>query len=75
MANSEKQIDQIEKTIPARAAEVVREALESSLRAGNTIVVLSDGALYKIGPDAAKVKIKAVPVGVKIGKGTKFKIK
>lgn len=74
MASLDESIDQMEQSVPALAAEAVKEAFEASLRAGNKIVVLSEDALYEVSSNSSKVKIKTIPARVRIGKGTKFKI-
>ena len=65
----------MERTVPQRAAEAVAVAYNASLKAGNSVLVLSNGVIYRVGPDMMRVKVKVASTGVRIQKGTKFKIK
>jgi hypothetical protein len=69
----EKNLDQLEDQIPLHAEELVRRTYEEAIRSGKSVVVSSDGALFRVDL-SGRTKIKDIAKGSFVLK-TKIKLR
>lgn len=65
---------ELEARFPALAARAVKAAYKRTLKAGNSVLIVSNGSLIKVNPDKSREVIRELPKSTKIPKGTTFKI-
>jgi len=75
MEYTEQEIEAFEDLVPAKAAAAFREAYETTLNAGLSVLAVEGGILYRVYPDRTKEAIKKMPPGVKVKKGTVIRLK
>ena len=66
MAYSERAVERLERAVKA--------AYKRNLNAGQTILIVANGILYRVQSDLSRTAIKSVPKRFKIPKGTKIKL-
>lgn len=70
-----KTLDELENEVPALAERALKEAYKKALEAGLSVMVSSNGFLYKVKPDGSRVRIKALDPDVPVARGASHRVK
>ncbi len=68
-------VDTLDRTIPARAAKAAKRAYKEAIAAGFKVLIVSNGSLYEVGPNSARRRIRFVGHRIQVKKGTRIKVK
>jgi hypothetical protein len=71
----EREIERLENLFPAAASGAFRNAYHQALRAGFSVLVSANGAIYEVFPDGHRRFVKAIDPPIVMRPGQKFTIR
>ena len=75
MPTRERRIKEQERRIPELAKEAGKRAFQQSLSNGNTVLIKKGKKVIAVSPDGSRRVVKETRGRVRIGKGTKYRLK
>lgn len=74
MPYNDKAIQKMEIAVPEKASKAIKAAYKQALNAGQAVLIVLDGALYRVNPTGEREFIRPVPKRIAVTKGQKIRL-